>query len=671
MEKVDENELRMDTALPSLDKGTQAIVQAILQGNTDLSATIAAQTFESIKREDAREAAAIRRHDEVIARIDRLPYAVGTNIAAAKPKMDRHDIIKPAHRKTFDWVFQRPEMAHVPWPNLDEWLRTMTRVCWISGKAGSGKFTLMKYLIQDLRLRQALESWADTFPRALRYAFTTLTTQSEIPVKITIIIDGLDEFEPTSASYTELADIFLTATRSANVKTVLSSRPLCAFEASFAGSRNFDELADLRQRLKAIPRDLEDLFVRMLHQIPSEYKMQSSRMFQILLYNASDESNASSMRRAYPLTAMGMFFTEFSVEKILEAPINRIPYSELRRRVKEIEGRLRSRCAGLVELRCSQSVEDNPADDGKLKQSVGLAGIKETGLPSESPFMGQDAEVQYLHRSVADWLQKKNVWDTILEGTRTTNFNPHVSILQSLVMRLKCSPPASGIPSNGYLQFLHHQWDIVNAVIHFAMKSEATTGKAQVAILDELDRVMSIYHEDALKDLSSAQKEEMLLPVEHESWCDTLMEDYQRPVPWHDTFLAFSIRHGLVFYVQAKIQANGGALPNKKGRPLLDYAGRPVPSDRHWHAAINPDIVKCLLEHGADPNEKFNGFSPWQNALYNPTDDFSRWIRILNLLVQHGADTQTYIETASPRGDLHWETGMSKKRLTRSPKICG
>jgi hypothetical protein len=31
---------------------------------------------------------------------------------------------------------------------------------------------------------------------------------------------------------------------------------------------------------------------------------------------------------------------------------------------------------------------------------------------------------------------------------------------------------------------------------------------------------------------------------------------------------------------------------------------------------INPKIVKCLLEHGADPNVRFNGYSAWSNALY-------------------------------------------------------
>jgi hypothetical protein len=276
MEKVDSIELRTDATLQSLDTSTRVIVESILQGNTDLATIVGAQTFESIKREDAREAAAIKRHDEVTAKIDRIPLLLGSNMAAAQPlddgevfrriqnsldfpkNMDRYDIIKPAHQKTFDWILQDSSGVQQPWPNLDEWLRTTkTDVYWVSGKAGSGKSTLMKYLRKDVRLKQALVAWAGDIPliitsfyfwnpgdsiqksqeglfrtlilqvleempalgrvlfperykqgnnwtefptfHQLRRAFERLTTQSSIPVKIALIVDGLDEFEPTNA----------------------------------------------------------------------------------------------------------------------------------------------------------------------------------------------------------------------------------------------------------------------------------------------------------------------------------------------------------------------------------------------------------------------------------------------------------------------------------------
>ncbi|KAF2029551.1 hypothetical protein EK21DRAFT_112759 [Setomelanomma holmii] len=547
MEKVAKNELLMDTAFQSLDKGTQAIVQCILQGGTDLAAMIAAQMFESARREDAREAAAIRRHDELLARVVRLPYAFGPDISAGKPQVDRYENVKSAHSKTFDWILQPPKKANVPWDNLDEWLRTKTGVYWISGKAGSGKSTLMKYLVNDARFRQALKSWAGDTPllitsfyfwnpgnsmqKSQEGLFRTIIHQilngepalgpvlfpgntsraqagwiilpstnfvARVPLKIALIIDGLDEFEPTDASYTELADMFLAASRSTNVKAVLSSRPLSAFEASFTSSPtlrlheltkqdieifvgdqlrcqprvdelsqvdpagvealiaeivsaasgiffwvrlvvdsllegfwNFDELADLRQRLRAIPRGLEDLFAHMLHQFPSEYRAQPSRMFQIIRCNASlGEIGDAFLPGAYPLTAMGLFFTEFSLQKVMEAAIN---------------------------------------------QNRKLETIEQRGFPLEDNSVYHDADVQYLHRSVADWLQRKRVWDMIIEGTRATDFDPHVAILHSLVMRLKCSPPPSTFLFDKNVGFLEDQWKIVNAVMHSAKSAEEST----------------------------------------------------------------------------------------------------------------------------------------------------------------------------------------------------
>ncbi|KAF1353980.1 hypothetical protein BDV97DRAFT_292071, partial [Delphinella strobiligena] len=75
-------------------------------------------------------------------------------------------------------------------------------------------------------------SW-DGFPAftELKKAFRQLATQNM--VKIVFFIDGLDEYEGTDACMSELADLFVEAVSSANIKAVLSSRPLDPFEAAF------------------------------------------------------------------------------------------------------------------------------------------------------------------------------------------------------------------------------------------------------------------------------------------------------------------------------------------------------------------------------------------------------------------------------------------------------
>jgi hypothetical protein len=442
--------------------------------------------------------------------------------------------------------------------------------------------------------------------------------------------------------------MFLNVTQSANIKAVLSSRPLSAFEASFAncprlrlheltkhdieifvsdhlgqhpriielsqddaagvesliqeivsaasgvffwvklavdslleGFRNYDELADLRLRLKAIPRDLEDFFMRMLKQIPPEYKIQSSRMFQLVrcTERVQDTIVAHVPARALTpiygnlrlLTGMTMYFAEFSLDKILEAPINQVSDLEMARLIKEVDGRLRSRCRGLLEVR-------------------------------HNPISNDDPEVQYLHRSVADWLKKGHVWAAVAEGTKGTDYNPYALAVQAFVMRLKCLSTCTQDQPRVH-DFLKGHWEYVNAITIFARASEQITGRTQDQILDELDRVMSIYYETACKQAAATQQH--LYPTDSATWGDTIREDYIRPIPYCDTFFAFAIRHGLQRYVQAKIGSNGGLLPNKKGRPLLDYACRLEPSYPNGVEVINLAIVECLLEHGADPNEKF------------------------------------------------------------------
>ncbi|KAF9878380.1 hypothetical protein CkaCkLH20_03872 [Colletotrichum karsti] len=76
----------------------------------------------------------------------------------------RHRGIAQAHQRTFNWVFgragsQRAAAAHVS--NFIDWLEVGKGIYWISGKAGSGKSTLMKYLGNHPRTSELLSAWAE------------------------------------------------------------------------------------------------------------------------------------------------------------------------------------------------------------------------------------------------------------------------------------------------------------------------------------------------------------------------------------------------------------------------------------------------------------------------------------------------------------------------------
>ncbi|EXL64835.1 hypothetical protein FOPG_18920 [Fusarium oxysporum f. sp. conglutinans race 2 54008] len=75
---------------------------------------------------------------------------------------ERRETVADAHLDTLKWALYPPkDEAH--WHDLSQWLRQPSthEVYWISGKAGSGKSTLMKYLYTQERTRKLLKQWSN------------------------------------------------------------------------------------------------------------------------------------------------------------------------------------------------------------------------------------------------------------------------------------------------------------------------------------------------------------------------------------------------------------------------------------------------------------------------------------------------------------------------------
>jgi NACHT domain len=66
-----------------------------------------------------------------------------------------------AHEKTFEWVLYEPDTSTQDWSSFVDWLQLSSDLYWITGKAGSGKSTLVKYIIQNPRTAELLKIWAD------------------------------------------------------------------------------------------------------------------------------------------------------------------------------------------------------------------------------------------------------------------------------------------------------------------------------------------------------------------------------------------------------------------------------------------------------------------------------------------------------------------------------
>lgn len=72
----------------------------------------------------------------------------------------RMNDIEESHAETFHWMFE--EDATHPWDSFCNWLQADDRLYWINGKAGSGKSTLMKFLVNDPRTGDLLAQWSSS-----------------------------------------------------------------------------------------------------------------------------------------------------------------------------------------------------------------------------------------------------------------------------------------------------------------------------------------------------------------------------------------------------------------------------------------------------------------------------------------------------------------------------
>lgn len=205
----------------------------------------------------------------------------------------RFEAITEAHRQTFKWALESSgdSAGNCALPaqsgTLGHWLLNGEDMFWVSGKPGSGKSTLMKFISTEPRTNELLFRWA--FPkkavivthyfwnggtpmqRSLRGLLQTLLYEvvrqcpriipiicpnqwadpdsptwtistlrisfenfvkrcGDIDSKFCFFIDGMDEYD---GDHAELCKIFSDFAKSANIKVCLSSRPWNVFDAAF------------------------------------------------------------------------------------------------------------------------------------------------------------------------------------------------------------------------------------------------------------------------------------------------------------------------------------------------------------------------------------------------------------------------------------------------------
>jgi hypothetical protein len=645
---------------------------------------------------------------------------------------ERFNGVASQYDQTFEWLFTIKELG------FQEWLQSGRGIFWITGKAGSGKSTLMKYAFSDSRtlqllkehdvrggqpflaqfffhgrgttmqksfkgllqtvLYQILERYPNLIPyvlpnhidkewrlSTLKESFRKLFTERfDQTLTVCLFVDGLDEFE---GDHDEIAEFFLTNIQHSvhRIQICVSSRPLPGFlhhfrtfsriemhvqtsndikryvmgklgettqmhilrqyqpsevESFFTtfvnkasgvflwarlaakslleGLNGGEDLNELYIRLGQLPAELSDLFQTMLDSIDPSGVREAAEILQILSV-AKDQPPLHLIYFALddPYAALDQSGTEFEEQ-------------QLKHRCITATLRLRSRCAGLVEV-------------------IDIIGGVYNG---GEEYNGGVLRVQFLHQSVKDFVGQADSWAFIKARSRP-GFSPSRALLAAVLRSIKY---VSGwIYGNRGDDFWLKDFG------WYASRAEKETGVAQTDMLQELNRVCNARHRRTRRyeaftnrHWGYSVKAALLLPcvgdrdipadfhhIEDSSgWTDRFFESLGAPCK-QTSLMSYAVWYNIPLTVQAYLQSTAQYSEVLDG--LLNL---------RMQRLSNEDALGCLqtfrslAQHGANPDADVLGVgeSTWQfflNRLYHGTTMYISWFypapELLELFIHSGA----------------------------------
>jgi hypothetical protein len=690
---------------------------------------------------------------------------------------DRYYSVADSHKKTFEWIFRNPKTWNKPWSDFSHWLSQGQDIYWISGKAGSGKSTLMRYLVESAKTKELLEQWAGgekltvaafffwnggaseqasqtgllrsllyrilsktriAYPDLIRRVFPDewvdaqegllskrrlMRSEEQFSLgrlqkafrflakqdigRTCLLIDGLDEYDGDAVDTIRL----FRQISSANIKLCLSSRPWVVFEEAFGqrpklrlqdltfvdvkiyvidnlfsnrrmkalyatdpgeasqlveeivmkasgvflwvmlvvrdllkGLTNHDKIPALQQRIRALPSELRELYTTMLGQIEPRYLQESSRILQMMSLCrrlAKDASVHQQLCSTQSLCALGLSFVMEGENPLPEVQcLDFLTPKEVSERVFEVDCRLKVCCSGLLEVSSLDQAyfKHQQSQDGVVLQSYG------------------NTHIQYLHRTVKDFVESPEMQDVFRRYTEGTRFDPYASLLTSSVFRVrKCIHPRSGVAN----------WltNIVEWCMMLAREHEMKTGRCEVEVLDELDRATSLIW-DQIKEWSA-----------NKTISSRVLTAYSiSSFEWQDDFLSLATVYDLSMYLDARL---GSAKQPQRAvtyPQYLEYAiGKSPITMPDVERVPDARTIKVLLQHGANP------IQPWANStllekvldkvrlLKDNEDPALQWVPTLELLLMHGyhrwTELSSEVPSAQSRRIRQVITGVYSKNL--------
>jgi hypothetical protein len=239
------------------------------------------------------------------------------------------------------------------------------------------------------------------------------------------------------------------------------------------GLRNRDDILVLQKRLQDFPADLNSLYTQMLDHVEPLYNEQASMAFQIFGAlsdeKGKDTDAVTALELDLAITATPDRFPSITSAPMIDEEVHSI--------CEHLDVYLKTRCAGLLEIHTGKRWSSDWEKDPKLAESVYGSICKPEDIRYFDA-LKPTHKVNYLHRTVRDFLNTEDVRAKLLEDVKS-DFNPNTWVIRSCAIRLKRSIFLSHLgfvcpPSNTEI------WAMVIRAMKYAKEAELSGDETYV-----------------------------------------------------------------------------------------------------------------------------------------------------------------------------------------------
>lgn len=167
---------------------------------------------------------------------------------------------------------------------------------------------------------------------------------------------------------------------------------ILACRSVLSGFADCDRISELRRRVDELPPELEVMFQHMLGSVDRRHKKQGARLLRVCYETLKFSKREHSVR----VSTLGLALVD---DEMFQAEdFTRLTFEEKTDFCKGMDGRLRSRCGGLLEVKLARY--------GAWDEMQGFAG---TAVMAHDTRL-LESEIVFMHRTVYEFLEDPRVW---------------------------------------------------------------------------------------------------------------------------------------------------------------------------------------------------------------------------------------------------------------------